>query len=100
MSESDVGIRVAAIRQNAGRFLRFWGLVPGRFTSKLKSPAGTLWARSIFAFGSASADSLSHDIAAAFADAGSIMSAAGSAAKTIFMVRVPRIVFRMACVHY
>src|SRR5688572_19276934 len=62
MSESEVGVSVAATRQKAGNWLNCGsaGPVPGR----LNPPAGTIWAKVIDVFGSDRDDKLSHDAAA------------------------------------
>src|SRR5688500_885255 len=72
MSESDVGVRVAATRQNAGRFLNGCaegGASPGSASPAVgvNAPAATVWASVIVASGSFTDDRLSHDAAAALA---------------------------------
>jgi len=59
MTESAVGVSVAATRQKVGSWLNCGaaGPVPG----KVNTPAGTNWARVIEVFGSARDDKLSHD---------------------------------------
>src|SRR2546427_13078780 len=69
MSESEDGLSVIATRQKAGRPLKVrpW---PPRPPGRVKSPAGTLCAESIFPFGNATDANLSQDVPAAIAIAG------------------------------
>jgi hypothetical protein len=61
MSESLVGFRVAATRQNAGALRA--GCPPP--SGGVKAPAATDWAVVIVAFGNATDDRFSHEVRAA-----------------------------------
>src|SRR5262245_2312731 len=63
MSESLVGVSVAVTRQNAGSLA--YVFVAPRAPGGVNDPASTIWAESIFAFGSVIPARCSHAVAAA-----------------------------------
>jgi len=54
MSESGLGISVAATRQKAGRVLKMFGVCPGPVMGS--APASTVWASVMAVFGGCSED--------------------------------------------
>src|SRR2546428_9107913 len=68
ISESLLGVRVAVMRQNAGRLANGFAAAPPRAdpgpAGGTNAPAATIWAESMRALGSARLASFSHDVAA------------------------------------
>src|SRR5712691_10752933 len=61
MSESLVGFRVAATRQNAGNALNVWAAVGPPRPGAAKAPDPTTWASVMVVFGSVNDATPSHD---------------------------------------
>src|SRR5215467_12511998 len=93
MSESEDGLSVMATRQKAGRPLKVRPCWPPRPPGMVKSPAGTLCAESIFAFGNTTDANLSQDVPAAMAIPGIRTSTVEIAMRIVFMDVLP--IFRI-----